>query len=337
MMSDFVTMPPPLLEPRFLQPQGWRWHVFRNRKGRKLRFGCVTPKDKIPEATFVCLPGRGEFAEKYFEFAHDCLDRNIAFWVIDWCGQGGSDRGLKNPHKHHLDSFDDDVEDLHLFLNEYVRHSSVHPDVGQIPLVLIGHSMGGMIGMRYIQRYPNMFCCAVLSAPMTRIKAIAALPDVVAGMLSGMLGLFLGCRYVWGGGDWSAAERDDPARNIFSHDPVRAAVHNAWCLHSPALQLGGVTFGWVRAAVRACARLKRDMKKSPIRVPCLFALAGEDILVDNDRTRMLAGMIEGAEILEFPGAMHEILMERDAVRDRFWAGIMGLLEKNHIRDQLKPF
>ena len=79
------------------------------------------------------------------------------------------------------------------------------------------------------------------------------------------------------------------------------------------------------------------MKKRPIQIPCLFALAGDDALVDNNRTRMLAGMIAGAEILELSGSMHEILMERDAVRDRFLEGVMRLLEKNHVRDQLKPF
>ena len=56
----------PDLEKRFLEPEGWRWHHVK-RGDRKLRFGSAFPKNSIPDAVVVCLPGLNEFCEKYFE------------------------------------------------------------------------------------------------------------------------------------------------------------------------------------------------------------------------------------------------------------------------------
>ena len=146
----------PDLEDRFLPPPGWRWHQFKNAKGRSLRFGSVFPENRVPEAIVIALEGLSEFSEKYFEVAHDLLKMDCAFWVLDWQGQGKSQRHLKNPHKRHSSSFDEDVADLHFFIQEYVKHSAVHPDVGRIPLVMLGHSMGANIGLHYLHRHPDM-------------------------------------------------------------------------------------------------------------------------------------------------------------------------------------
>lgn len=85
----------PDLEDRFLPPAEWRWHIFKNAKGRTLRFGSVFPENKVPEAVVIGLQGLGEFNEKYFELAHDLVKRGIAFWMMDWQGQGKSERHLK--------------------------------------------------------------------------------------------------------------------------------------------------------------------------------------------------------------------------------------------------
>lgn len=336
-MTKPVTVPPPDLEPRFLPPEGWRWHVFRNARGQRLRFGTVSPKSRIPDAVVVGLPGLSEFSEKYFEVAHDLLDRNLAFWVIDWQGQGYSDRHLKNRQKRHATSFDDDITDLHFFIMEYVKHASVHPDVGRIPMVMLAHSMGGNIGLRYLIKHPDIFACAAFTAPMTGIQATAMLPGALGIAVSGLLRLLLGKSFIFGGGKWSPDDRTIPERNIFSTDPIRAAVHNAWCLADPLLQVGNVTFGWLHEALRSCAALKHDIARHPITIPCLFGLAGQDKLVINNTTRRLAARLPDARIIDLPDAYHEILMEQDSSRSLFLAELMDLLHKNNIKDQLKPF
>lgn len=328
---------PPTLEDRFRQPDGWRWHIFTTPAGRKLRFGTASPKSRVPDAVVVCLPGLSEFSEKYFELANDLLSRNLSFWVLDWQGQGRSERPAKNPQKRHSASFDRDLEDFDYFISEYVKHASVHPDVGRIPMVMIAHSMGGNLGLRYILNKPEAFSSAAFSAPMVGILGAKILPLPVAVFISSILCLLFDTLYLPGNGDWSADDRDNPARNIFSGDPARNAIHNAWCKADPALRCGGVTFGWLHAALRSCLQLHQPGIIPRVNIPCLFALAGDDALVDNDATRKLAQKIQNVEILDLPGAKHEILMEQDLHRDRFIETFMAMLAKNKIKEKLKTF
>jgi lysophospholipase len=327
----------PALEPRFLQPEGWRWHMFTNPDGRRLRFGTVSPKNRVPDAVVICLPGLSEFAEKYYETAHDMLSRNLAFWILDWQGQGKSDRPLANRQKRHSSSFDDDIDDLHFFLMEYVKHASVHPDVGRIPMVMLAHSMGANIGMRYLARNQDMFSCAAFTAPLMGIRATRFLPMSVALDISGVLKELMNLSYIPGGGDWTAAERDNPARNIFSSDPVRNKVHNAWLQADPSLQVGGITFGWLHEALRSCATLQNPDIMKRIGIPCLFALAGNERLVNNAVTRKLTAFIPNARVLELPGSLHEILMERDDIRSVFLQSFEDLLKSNNIKEKLRTF
>jgi lysophospholipase len=331
-VTDFIQS-----NPRYQQPEGWRWHVFTNPAGEKLRFGTVSPKSRIPDAVVVILPGLSEFAEKYFEITHDLLDRNLAVWIMDWQGQGLSHRPLTNRHKRHSSGFDNDLADLHYFLVEYVKHASVHPDVGRIPMVMLAHSMGGNLGLRYLIDHPGMFSCAAFSAPMTGIAATNPLPLSIAVDIAGLLKEGFNMSYVFGGKDWSPVERDTPSKNIFSSDPVRARIHNAWCLKNPDLQVGNVTFGWLYEALRSCAGLHHLIKSKSIEVPCLFALAGQDKLIDNKATRKLIESIPQAKILELPDSLHEIMMERDSIRDQFLNTFATLLSDNKIREKLKPF
>lgn len=335
MMTQTSTIP--ALPPRFLQPEGWRWHVFTNTKGKKLRFGAVSPKGKIPDAVVVCLPGLSEFGEKYFELAHDMLDRNMAFWVLDWQGQGRSDRPQAHPQRRYVASFDDDIDDLQFFLSEYVKHAAVHPDVGRLPMVMLAHSMGANIGLRYLAKYPDMFSCAAFTAPLVALRATSFMPQFISQGLAEVLRLFMGRSYVLGGKDWSPNVRDDPHKNIFSSDPARRTVHNAWSRADSRLQVGDVTFGWVHAALESCAALQRHGAAEAIQVPCLFGLAGKEMLVDNKAARKFAARVEKAKTIEFPGSLHEILMETDAFRGAFLKEFFALMDENRIRDKLKTF
>ncbi len=328
----------PALEARFLPPPGWRWHVFTNPHGRKIRFGTVAPESRVPDAVVIVAPGLSEFGEKYFELAHDLIKRNLSLWVIDWQGQGLSDRHFKNtPHKRHASSFADDVADFHYFIMEYVKHSAVHPDVGRIPLVLLGHSMGGHIGLRYLREHPDTFACAAFSAPMLGIRDVRLVPAPLRPLVTGLLNEVLGTSYVFGGADWRESARAHPGQNIFSGDAVRDAVHNAWSLYDPRLQVGSPTFRWLHEAVKSCAQLNKPEILKGIQTPILMALAEKDALVDNNAIRRAAKLLPHATLLELPACHHEILMETDALRNQFLQAFEELLTRCAVRGQVKPF
>jgi Serine aminopeptidase, S33 len=62
-------------------------------------------RSKTPRGTVAVLGGWGEFIEKYFEAAGELLSRDFAVAMMDWRGQGGSDRPLRNSRKGHVDDF----------------------------------------------------------------------------------------------------------------------------------------------------------------------------------------------------------------------------------------
>ncbi len=298
------------LEPRFLEPEGWRWDYFTNAQGARIRFGAIDPANSA--GIVVALPGLSEFGEKYFEVARDMLARNLSFFVIDWRGQGKSDRYLPNPHKRHSAGFGRDVADLHQLLTGHIL-----PRAGNRPLFMLAHSMGGHIGLRHLSEHPGVFACAAFSAPMLGINGAHMIPASLRVPISSALAAVMGTRYVFGGSDWDPHFRDQQAGAVLTSDPVRRAVHNAWCLRDPQLQVGNVTFGWIHEAMISCAKLTAPGAAETIRTPCLIAIAGQDKLVDNTATRAFAKRLPSAQILELKEAFHEILMERDELRDRF--------------------
>jgi lysophospholipase len=316
-----------LNQPRFTQPDGWRWHTFRTSRNYKIRMGSVQPKDKIPSAAIVCLPGLSEFSEKYFELAHDMLSRNFSFWILDWYSQGESDRAHDNRSKISCDSFDNHVDDLNTFIMDYIKPASMHPAVGRIPMVMIGHSMGGHIGLRYLSEKQNkVFSAAAFSAPMLRIAQLDSVPFFLQRGITSVF-QFAKDSYAIGASDWGPTHRaDPPGIGNFSSDPARDALHRAWFETYPYLRVGGPTWKWVHEAVKSCALMARPDTLKKIEIPVLLAVAGDDRVVSSNAIRRAAKFIPHAEVLDLPQARHEILMERDQYRKPFMRKFDALIQ-----------
>lgn len=320
----------PELEERFQQPDGWRWGTLKY-KGRKIRYGVSFPKDVTPDAVVVCLPGLSEFGEKYFELARDLNERRMAFWVIDWMGHGKSDRYFAdNPHKRHSAGFQQDVDDLHALYLEYIKHSSVHPDVGRIPRAMLAHSMGGNIGLHYLKQYPDTFDCALFSAPMFGLQATKALPKMLSSIILEIMSVFAGKSYASGQTNWRESVRPEPGKDIFSSDTKRGAIHNFWCLFDPKLQTGGITWRWLYEAFKSCKKLQKPRFLKSINTHCFIATAGKDELVDNEITEQIVANLPHATPIEFLDAKHELLMERDDIRTPILEAFQKLVKERII-------
>lgn len=326
------TVTPAGLEERFTEPEGFRFHSFE-REGRKIRFGSVSPKDSIPDAVVVCLPGLSEPIEKYFETARDLLDKNLAVWVIDWMGQGGSGRYLDNKHKRHNANFDEDVEDLHYLVLEYIKHASVHPDKGRIPMAMLSHSMGGNIGLRYLEKHKDVFECAGFSAPLLGIPGLRSIPEALLLPLAYSFAKIAGKAYA-NGQDWSPITRPEPpGEGEFSSDPIRDGLHREWLSANPELQIGGVTYRWVYEALKSCKHAKKAADN--VQTPSLIAIAGQDTIVDNSKIKPMPN----SKMLELATAKHEILMENDDIRNTFFDSFFELIQENILDkpETLRPF
>ncbi len=316
--------PAPELEARFLQPEGWQWDTL-NAQGFDIRFGHVSPEN--PEAIIVCLPGLGEFCEKYFEVAHDVLAQNMAFWVIDWPCQGQSERMLEDPQKRHSAGYEIERDVLHDLFQNHIEPSNKEGVV----CAMLAHSMGGNIGLHYLSQYPWVFQCAAFSAPLFGVKEFENIPPPLPQIITKIGKFFFSALYAPKQKPWSKELRDLEKNKTYSHDEKREEIHNAWCLLNPNLQVGGATWQWLYETVKSCSLLKTKKILPFIQAHCLIASAGQENMVANRAIEKISKQLFHAKHITFEDAFHEIIMEKDEIRSVFFNEFFDLIKntKNH--------
>lgn len=239
-----------------------------------------------PSAILLIAHGLAEHGGRYEATGRALAAGGVSTWALDQRGHGrsGGQRG-------HAGRFDVFLEDLDRFRTSVRDRSDP-----AAPLFLLGHSMGGLVVLRYLEEHPGACRGAVVVSPWlgTAVAvpewktALAAVLTRVAPALPFRAGI--------------------PAESL-SHDPaVVAAYRTDPLVHdiiTPRL------FSEVRTAMaRAFERADR------IRDPVLFLLAGSDRIVDTGRSRAFTQRVRGAEVevLVQDGAYHELLNEPEAGR-----------------------
>lgn len=285
------------------------------RDGVGLRFARF-PAIKSCKGTVCLFGGRTEQIEKYFETIQDLRRRGFAVAALDWRGQGGSDRLLKDPRKGFVRAFDDYELDIEVFIREVV-----YPDCPP-PYFALGHSMGGAILIRAAKHGRRWFDRTVAVSPMIRIRV------PLYGMAQRLVGVLnsVGLRQHF----IPALHRSDVMRRPFdknrlTSDPQRYARNAEITELYPDLGLGAPTIGWLNEAFRITAEFADPAYASTLRHPLLIIAAGSDQVVSTPTTDRFALHLLGGSGLVIPGARHEILQERNAVREQFWAAFSAFV------------
>lgn len=242
-----------------------------------------------PRPRYVALlaHGYGEHVGRYEHVAGVLTAHGAAVFGPDHMGHGRSagERVL-------IEDFEEVVTDVHA-VEELAR--SAYPG---LPVVLIGHSMGGLIAARYAQRYGDGLTALVLSGtvigywevPHTLLAAEEP-PDLAieADLLS----------------------RDPGVGAAYAADPL--VWHGAWKL--PTLE----------ALVRALETVAKGGDIGGL--PLLWVHGGDDRVVP------LAGSRQGIEALRgtdwtvrvYPGARHEVFNETN--KDEVLAEVTAFVDR----------
>lgn len=278
--------------------------------GVSLRFARWAPPPGR-KGTVCVFTGRSEQIEKYFETVRDLRDRGFAVAMIDWRGQGGSQRGLRDPRKGYVRRFSDFERDVEALYKEVVL-----PDCPP-PYFALAHSMGGAILMRVAHSGKQWFERIVLSAPMIDLPGRTTSWPVRA-LLMAMRGVGLGGNYVPGGSDVLVGTEPFDG-NPLTSDPVRYARNAAIIDEAPELGLAAPTVAWADTAFRAMHGFREINYPAQVRVPVLMVAAGADSIVSTPAIEEFAHHLRVGSHLVIPGARHEILQEQDRYRAQFWA------------------
>lgn len=279
--------------------------------GVRLRFARWLPPPGPRRGTVCVFTGRAESIEKYFETVNDLRQRGFGVTVLDWRGQGGSARRLRDSRKGYVRRFSDYQVDVETFVREVVL-----PDCPP-PHFALAHSMGGAVMLRLAHAGSRWFDRFVLSAPMVNLPGrVTAWPSRVALRLLRLFGS--GGAYVPGGnGTVTGAEPFEG--NPLTSDPVRYARNAAIVGENPALGLGAPTVAWADTAFRAMGEFSSPSYPARIRQPVLIVAAGADTVVSTPAIEAFAVHLRAGAHLVIPGARHELLQEQDRFRAQFWA------------------
>ena len=246
------------------------------------------PRER-PRYLALVVHGYGEHAGRYEEVAGVLVEHGAAVFAPDHLGHGRSagERVL-------VEDFEDVVGDVHL-VAELAR--SVHPGV---PVVLIGHSMGGLISARYAQRYGDGLAALALSGPVIgawelpgQLLALDEIPDTPISPASLSRDAAVGAAYV-----------ADP---LVWHGPMK------------------------RPTVEAFARTLETVAKAGDvgRLPLLWLHGEDDRLVPPAGSRVGVEQLSGGNLTEriYPGARHEVFNESNKAEvfadlSRFLDGVL---------------
>jgi alpha-beta hydrolase superfamily lysophospholipase len=248
------------------------------------------------ERALVIVHGFAEHSARYDFAARWFAERGYRVHAFDQRGHGESE-GPRN----HTPRFDALLDDVERFL------ARVREEEGRRPLILLGHSMGGLeVACLLARRRPEV-AAAVLSGPglapgegisRSWLRA-ASLLSRVAPRLRLPSGL-----------DAGGLARDPAVVAAYRADPLIHTFMTARLAAELRAAVGGVQ--------EAAARIE---------VPVLIVHGEADPLCDVAGSRRFHGALEseGSSILTYPGLLHEVLNEPE--REQVLADIRDWIEK----------
>jgi acylglycerol lipase len=234
-----------------------------------------------PSASGVLLlcHGLGEHAGRYRNVVDTVLPDGWAVYGLDQRGHG-----LSSGRRAHVDRYDDLLTDFDAFRRAVIaRHAGV-------PVVLLGHSMGGQVALAYTLEHQADLAGLVLSAPALAGDVV---PKPVVPLLRAL---------------GRVAPRLRPAGidvTKISKDPAVVAAYQA----DPLVYHGKPTLALGLGVVGQFAVLPERARG--LRVPLLLQHGTADTLVDPAGTRLLATVVGSADttVRWYDGLWHEIYNE----------------------------
>ena len=298
-------------------PEGGQAWWVQASDGTRLRLAHWPSPDRIRPRSVLILPGRTEYIEKYGLVVADLAAAGWGALVVDWRGQGLSDRLLPDPARGHVGRFGDYQRDLGAFL-------AAARDLGLRDMPWLAHSMGGCIALRGLMLGATPRSVA-FSAPMWGLANPAPIRAFLRTLsaLTAPLGLDTGYAPTTGprfGLPGMSFESNNLTTDRAQFDRMKRQITD-----DPALSLGGPSLRWMAEALSEMAALAA--LPSPD-VPMLVGLGGAESIVSPQAIRDRAARWPRGDLAFYPGAKHELTMERPDVRSDFLKRVLAHFDQN---------
>jgi len=248
---------------------------FPNAKLYSRRYDLLHPKAEI-----ILLHGFGEHCGRYDALIERLLESGYAVTTYDQRGHGRSS-GLLG----HIDNFADYEADLDRAV--FAVRGRYEPQ----KLFLIGHSMGGLVVLRYLMNRGDLVDGAVISAPLVALGApVPAFKRIVGSVSATLAPRFR----MQNGINPALLSRDQTVGEAYAADPL---VNSQ------------VSARWFSEAIKAMEELKQNA--SQITAPLLVMHGTADRLASCAATERLFELIgsDDKRLKIYDGYFHELFNE----------------------------
>jgi lysophospholipase len=275
-------------------------------------------------SNLIIATGWTEGAPKYAELIYDLHQAGVETFIMDWRGQGLSERLIQDTQVTWVADYGDFVKDLHQFVTEVVKPRA------RLPLTIMGHSMGANVTTLYMTQHPEVFDRAVLSSPMLDM-ILGPYPTWVGRAISWFYNAVgFGTSMVWGHSYFDPSKSE----NWVTHSKSRWNFWNQYKVDHPQYVLNAASFRWVLEGLKATDYMKE--KAQLIQVPLLMLQAGRDLYVATEGQDRVCEKAYYCKKITYPFAKHEILNEVDLIRQDAVDEIVRFLRRDlKVPDELK--
>jgi len=242
--------------------------------------------DTAVRAVVLLVHGLGEHSSRYTHVARHLTDCGFAVYALDHYGHGKSDG-----HAGFVERFSVYLDGVAALLQK------IRDERAELPVFLLGHSMGGLIGTAFLIDHQDAFRAAVLSGPA--IESDQAPPPIVMAIVRLLSALLPTVPLIQL--DASGVSRDKNVVTNYINDPL---VHHG--------KLSARLLAEMSAAMQNTLARAGD-----IELPIIVMHGEDDRLTSPAGSDALIEAIGSADktLKTYPGLYHEIFNEpeQDAV------------------------
>ncbi len=231
-----------------------------------------------PKAVIQILHGFCEHSRRYSNLIDHLVKENFAVFIHDHKGHGKSE-GTRN----HITTLNTFVEDAHILTEQILKK---YPN---IPLFLIGHSMGSLVAQRYAIKYQRDLQGLILSGSGTSTPKFPKILEIFAKIMVKIIPKLKGDAGI------------DP-ENI-SSDPESVEDYKT----DPLIDYKTGTIGMGIAVINHYSEIKEEIGK--IQIPVLMQRGSDDVMIIGEKELFEDLKTKDKEFIIYENAKHEIYTE----------------------------
>lgn len=248
--------------------------TFKGAGGLELYYQRWRP-DPVPKAALVIVHGFGEHGGRYLNVVNRLVPNRYAIYALDHRGHGRSPG-----QRSYINRWAEYRDDVQAFLK------LVHKEEPDIPLFLMGHSMGGLIVLEYVLHQPEGLRGVIASGPALAQVGISPFLLTLSRILSRVWPRFTMDTKL----DATAISRDKAVVDVYLNDPL---VHSV---------------GTARLGAEMNAAMEwTNAHATELQVPLLILQGGADRLVPPEASRAFFEQVALIDKVrhEYDGFYHE--------------------------------